>query len=96
VRAAIAAGAQVVKIFPAASVGGPHYVKSLRSVFPQVPFCPTGGVEPEDVAAYFTEGADFVGMGGALVDLKQIEAEDRMAIHAVARRVLAVAEADPR
>jgi 2-dehydro-3-deoxyphosphogluconate aldolase/(4S)-4-hydroxy-2-oxoglutarate aldolase len=71
VWAAIAVGADVVKIFPAASAGGPPYVKSLRSVFPQVPFCPTGGVEPDDLAAYFTAGADFVGMGGALVDLKR-------------------------
>jgi len=79
VRAAIAMGADVVKIFPAASVGGPLYVKSLRSVLPQVPFCPTGGVEPEDLAAYFVAGSDFVGMGGALVDSKRIDAEGRAA-----------------
>jgi 2-dehydro-3-deoxyphosphogluconate aldolase / (4S)-4-hydroxy-2-oxoglutarate aldolase len=95
VRAAIAMGADVVKIFPAASAGGPPYIKSLRSVLPRVPLCPTGGVEPEDLAAYFAAGADLVGMGGALVDLRRIEAGDRAAIQAVARRILAAAGVDP-
>ena len=34
VRAARAAGADVVKIFPASSAGGPAHVKGLRAVFP--------------------------------------------------------------
>src|ERR1700688_2437741 len=42
VRAALAAGADVVKIFPASSVGGPAHIRALRSVFPDVAFCPTG------------------------------------------------------
>jgi 2-dehydro-3-deoxyphosphogluconate aldolase / (4S)-4-hydroxy-2-oxoglutarate aldolase len=43
VRTAIAKGADMVKIFPAATVGGLAYIKSLHSVLPQVSFCPTGG-----------------------------------------------------
>jgi 2-dehydro-3-deoxyphosphogluconate aldolase/(4S)-4-hydroxy-2-oxoglutarate aldolase len=90
VRAALAAGADVVKVFPAASVGGPAHIRALASVFPQVPFCPTGGVEPANVAAYLAAGAAFVGMGGALVDEKRIAAGDRDAIQAAARAVLEV------
>ena len=89
VRAALAAGADVVKVFPASSVGGPAHIKALASVLPQVPFCPTGGVEPGNVAAYLAAGAAFVGMGGALVDEKRIAAGDRGAIEAAARAVLA-------
>ena len=89
VRAARAAGADVVKIFPAASAGGPGHIKALASVFPGVPFCPTGGVEPGNVAAYLASGAAFVGMGGNLVDEKRIAAGDRDAIQAAARQVLA-------
>ena len=89
VRAARAAGADVVKVFPASSVGGPAHIKALASVLPQVPFCPTGGVEPGNVAAYLAAGAAFVGMGGALVDEKRIAAGDRGAIEAAARAVLA-------
>jgi 2-dehydro-3-deoxyphosphogluconate aldolase / (4S)-4-hydroxy-2-oxoglutarate aldolase len=71
VRAALAAGADVVKIFPAASAGGPSHIRALASVLPQVAFCPTGGVEPQNAAAYLAAGAAFVGMGGALVDERQ-------------------------
>ena len=89
VRAALAANADVVKVFPASSVGGPAHIKALASVLPHVPFCPTGGVEPGNVAAYLSAGAAFVGMGGALVDEKRIAAGDRAAIEAAARLVLA-------
>jgi 2-dehydro-3-deoxyphosphogluconate aldolase/(4S)-4-hydroxy-2-oxoglutarate aldolase len=88
VRAALAAGADVVKIFPASSAGGPGHVRALASVFPGVAFCPTGGVEPGNIATYLSAGAAFVGMGGALVDEARIAAGDRAAIEAVARRVL--------
>ena len=88
VRAARAAGADVVKIFPASSAGGPGHIKALASVFPGVPFCPTGGVEPGNVAAYLAAGAAFVGMGGNLVDEARIAAGDRAAITAAARQVL--------
>jgi 2-dehydro-3-deoxyphosphogluconate aldolase/(4S)-4-hydroxy-2-oxoglutarate aldolase len=88
VRAALAAGADVVKVFPASSAGGPGHIKALASVFPGVAFCPTGGVEPGNVAAYLAAGAAFVGMGGALVDEARIAAGDRAAIEAAARAVL--------
>jgi 2-dehydro-3-deoxyphosphogluconate aldolase/(4S)-4-hydroxy-2-oxoglutarate aldolase len=89
VRAALAGGADVVKIFPASSVGGPAHIRALRSVLPHVAFCPTGGVEPANVAAYLAAGAAFVGMGGALVDEKRIAAGDRVAIEAAARQAMA-------
>jgi 2-dehydro-3-deoxyphosphogluconate aldolase / (4S)-4-hydroxy-2-oxoglutarate aldolase len=90
VRAALAAGAEVVKVFPAASVGGPAHIRALRSVFPHVAFCPTGGVEPGNIAAYLAAGAAFVGMGGALVDEARIAAGDHAAIQAAARQALAI------
>jgi 2-dehydro-3-deoxyphosphogluconate aldolase / (4S)-4-hydroxy-2-oxoglutarate aldolase len=88
VRAALSAGADVVKIFPASSAGGPSHVKALVSVFPGVAFCPTGGVEAANVAAYLLAGAAFVGMGGAMVDEARIAAGDRAAIEAAARAAL--------
>jgi 2-dehydro-3-deoxyphosphogluconate aldolase/(4S)-4-hydroxy-2-oxoglutarate aldolase len=88
VRAALTAGADVVKVFPASSAGGPAHIRALRSVLPNVPLCPTGGVEPGNVAAYLAAGAAFVGMGGALVDEKRIAAGDRAAIETAARAVL--------
>jgi 2-dehydro-3-deoxyphosphogluconate aldolase/(4S)-4-hydroxy-2-oxoglutarate aldolase len=89
VRAAVAAGADVVKVFPASSAGGPPHIRALHSVLPDVAFCPTGGIEPGNVAAYLAAGAAFVGMGGALVDERRIAAGDRPAIEAAARQVVA-------
>ncbi|MFV0406964.1 MAG: bifunctional 4-hydroxy-2-oxoglutarate aldolase/2-dehydro-3-deoxy-phosphogluconate aldolase [Propioniciclava sp.] len=56
----------VIKVFPA-SLGGPGYLSALRAPFPQLPFMPTGGVNPENLAAWFTAGAVAVGAGGDLV-----------------------------
>ncbi len=82
VRGALAAGAQVVKVFPASSIGGPGHIRAMRSVLPDVDFCPTGGIAPQDVSAYLSAGAAFVGMGGALVGT------DREKVQAAARQVL--------
>ncbi|GGI99779.1 bifunctional 4-hydroxy-2-oxoglutarate aldolase/2-dehydro-3-deoxy-phosphogluconate aldolase [Neoroseomonas lacus] len=90
VRAAIAAGADVVKVFPASSVGGPAHVKALRSVFPDVVFCPTGGVDARNVPDYIAAGAAFVGMGGRLVDEALIAAGNRAAVQRAAEEALGI------
>jgi 2-dehydro-3-deoxyphosphogluconate aldolase / (4S)-4-hydroxy-2-oxoglutarate aldolase len=82
VRGALTAGAHVVKVFPASSAGGPAHIRALRSVLPDVDFCPTGGIEPADVKAYLSAGAAFVGMGGALVG------DDQSAVQRAARQVV--------
>ncbi|MBR0656020.1 bifunctional 4-hydroxy-2-oxoglutarate aldolase/2-dehydro-3-deoxy-phosphogluconate aldolase [Plastoroseomonas arctica] len=84
VRAALTDGADVVKIFPAASLGGPGHIKALRSVFPQVVFCPTGGVDAGNMGDYLAAGAAFVGIGGKLVDERAIAAGDRASVIAAA------------
>ncbi len=93
IRAAVAAGAEGVKIFPAASVGGPNHLKALRAVFPGVPFCPTGGVDAANAPDYFEAGADFVGIGGKLVDEKRIAAGDKAAILRAGRDALGLMQA---
>ena len=89
VRGALAAGADVVKVFPASSAGGVAHIRALASVFPGVAFCPTGGVGPDEVRSYLAAGARFVGLGGAIVDPARIAAGDRGAIMEAARRALA-------
>ena len=90
VRAALAAGADVVKVFPASSAGGPAHVKALRSVFPDVVFCPTGGVDARNVPDYIAAGAAFVGMGGRLVDEALIAKGDRSAVQKAAEEALGI------
>lgn len=90
VRAALAAGADVVKVFPASSVGGPAHVKALRSVFPDIVFCPTGGVDARNLPDYLAAGAAFVGIGGKLVDESLIAAGDRAAVTRAAEQTLGI------
>lgn len=65
VAAALAAGAEAVKLFPA-SVVGPSYIKALRGPFPDVQVVPTGGIGPADVRPWLDAGAIAVGAGGEL------------------------------
>ena len=93
VRAALAAGADVVKIFPASSAGGPAHIKALRSVFPGVAFCPTGGVDARNAPDYLSAGAAFVGIGGKLVDEGALSRGDRAAVEQAGRDVLGLVQA---
>lgn len=63
---ALEAGADIVKLYPAGSLGV-NYLKELRGPFPYIPFMPTGGITPENAASFIGAGAVCVGMGGALV-----------------------------
>ncbi|BDG72776.1 bifunctional 4-hydroxy-2-oxoglutarate aldolase/2-dehydro-3-deoxy-phosphogluconate aldolase [Roseomonas fluvialis] len=93
VRAALHAGADVVKIFPAGSAGGPAHIKALRAVFPDVAFCPTGGVDARNAPDYLVAGAAFVGIGGKLVDESLIAAGNRQAILQAAEDALGIMRA---
>ncbi|RAG87204.1 aldolase [Streptacidiphilus pinicola] len=66
VIAARAAGADAVKLFPAASMGGPDYLRALRAPFPDVPFVPVGGVDADAFRRYLDLGALAVGVGSPL------------------------------
>ncbi|WP_341947404.1 bifunctional 4-hydroxy-2-oxoglutarate aldolase/2-dehydro-3-deoxy-phosphogluconate aldolase [Microbacterium sp. LWH11-1.2] len=75
VMSALALGVDVVKIFPA-SLGGPSYLGALRGPFPDAPLMPTGGVSPDNLAAWFAAGAVAVGAGGDLANGASIAASD--------------------
>ncbi|RPI57342.1 MAG: bifunctional 4-hydroxy-2-oxoglutarate aldolase/2-dehydro-3-deoxy-phosphogluconate aldolase [Acidobacteria bacterium] len=80
-------GADVVKVFPATSVG-PGYVKDIRGPLPQVKLMPTGGVSIDNVGDWLKAGAVAVGVGSALVDAKAIAAKAFDVIEANARRMV--------
>jgi 2-dehydro-3-deoxyphosphogalactonate aldolase len=64
--AAIAAGADALKLFPA-EAAGPAMLKAMKAVLPKTtPVLPVGGVEPANVAAWRAAGADGFGLGSAL------------------------------
>jgi 2-dehydro-3-deoxyphosphogluconate aldolase/(4S)-4-hydroxy-2-oxoglutarate aldolase len=52
VLAAREAGFRALKLFPATQAGGVGMLKALGSVFPDVKFCPTGGIDANNAAEY--------------------------------------------
>jgi 2-dehydro-3-deoxyphosphogluconate aldolase/(4S)-4-hydroxy-2-oxoglutarate aldolase len=80
------AGADLVKIFPCNSVGGPSYIRSLKGPFPQIEVVVTGGVNLENVAQYLTAGVAAVGVGEIILEREAIEAGNVGGITVNARR----------
>jgi 2-dehydro-3-deoxyphosphogluconate aldolase/(4S)-4-hydroxy-2-oxoglutarate aldolase len=73
ILAAWNAGADMVKVFPAAQLGGPEYLKALRGPLPQILLVPTGGVNLQNAGAFIKAGATALGVGGELVDKKAVK-----------------------
>ena len=65
ILAALRAGADLVKVFPAGQLG-PGFVRAVRAALPQAPLVPTGGVDAGNAAQWLAAGAVAVGCGGAL------------------------------
>jgi 2-dehydro-3-deoxyphosphogluconate aldolase / (4S)-4-hydroxy-2-oxoglutarate aldolase len=80
ILAARRARASVVKVFPAASLGGPAYIKNVRAVFVEVPLLVTGGVTVETAADYLRAGAVAVGLGSDLVPSAMVAAGDKAGV----------------
>jgi len=69
------AGADMVKLFPA-DIGGPDLVKAILAPLPQLQIVPVGGVDLGTAADFIRKGAAALGVGGALVNQKLLDAGD--------------------
>lgn len=88
-------GAEIVKIFPGSSVGGPDFVKAVKGPCPWTSIMPTGGVEPteESLKEWFSAGVHCVGIGSNLITKELVSAKDWSALtektaraHQIARK----------
>jgi 2-dehydro-3-deoxyphosphogluconate aldolase / (4S)-4-hydroxy-2-oxoglutarate aldolase len=70
-----ASGPGFVKIFPANMVG-PSFIKSMKEVFPDLFFMPTGGVDIEHIESWFKAGASALGMGSNLISKTTMDNRD--------------------
>ena len=68
-------GATGVKVFPANHLG-PSYIKDVLAPFQHLKLYPTGGVNLENISAYFKAGAKGLGMGGTLFLAPLLETKD--------------------
>lgn len=55
VMSARRAGHRLLKLFPARSAGGIEMLANLAGPFGDVRFCPTGGINPEDIEQYLSQ-----------------------------------------
>lgn len=70
-------GAKMIKLFPG-NILGPEFMSSIKTLFPDLMFMPTGGVDldKENIAQWFKAGVCAVGMGSKLISNKLLEQKD--------------------
>lgn len=79
-------GYDTLKFFPAQAAGGVNMLKSFAGPFPQISFCPTGGVSPQNVAEYL-ELSNVLCVGGTwITPVDMLNASDWDGIEALARQ----------
>jgi 2-dehydro-3-deoxyphosphogluconate aldolase/(4S)-4-hydroxy-2-oxoglutarate aldolase len=88
VIAAWKAGADFVKIFPAASLGGDLYIRSLKLPLPEVQIIAAGGVNPQTAANFILAGAGAIGVGSEILPRDAVRKRQDQRIHELARRFL--------
>jgi 2-dehydro-3-deoxyphosphogluconate aldolase/(4S)-4-hydroxy-2-oxoglutarate aldolase len=84
------AGADFVKIFPCAQVGGPAYIRALKVPLPQVPLIASGGVNQQSAPNFIRAGATALGIGSELIPHEALQRRQEPQIHELARRFLAM------
>ncbi len=84
------AGADMVKVFPVGTVGGPAYIKALKAPLPQILMVPTGGVTLANAKAFLEAGASAVAVGSELVDRASLDSGDYTKIENAAKAFLEV------
>jgi 2-dehydro-3-deoxyphosphogluconate aldolase/(4S)-4-hydroxy-2-oxoglutarate aldolase len=82
------AGADFVKIFPCAQVGGPVYLRALKVPLPQVPLIASGGVNQLSAFNFILAGATALGIGGELMPLEAVQRRNEEQIQELARRFI--------
>ena len=88
------AGIKFIKLFPG-NMLGPEFMSSIKDVFPDLLFMPTGGVDTtkENIEGWFKAGVSAVGMGSKLISKKLMEAKDYATIEMETKRVLELLQA---
>jgi 2-dehydro-3-deoxyphosphogluconate aldolase/(4S)-4-hydroxy-2-oxoglutarate aldolase len=68
-------GAEICKVFPGETVGGPAFIKSVMAPCPWHRLMPTGGVDATEssIAEWIEAGAAAVGMGSKLISVQMVK-----------------------
>lgn len=71
-------GAEICKIFPGETVGGPAFIKAVMAPCPWHRLMPTGGVDATEVSVseWIKAGAAAIGMGSKLITAQAVKDKD--------------------
>jgi len=75
-----------VKVVPCGRVGGDHYIRDLKSMFPDVPMIAAGGVNQATASSFILAGAVALGIGSELIPREAIQRRQPDRIAELARR----------
>jgi 2-dehydro-3-deoxyphosphogluconate aldolase / (4S)-4-hydroxy-2-oxoglutarate aldolase len=82
------AGADFVKIYPCAQVGGDQYIRALKVPLPQIKLIASGGVNQLTAANFIFAGAVSLGIGSELMPRQALKMRQDQWIRELARRFL--------
>ena len=82
-------GADYIKVYPLATIGGPEFITNVRRALMHLPLVATGNVEYDEIPAYFKAGVVGFGIGGPLIRPDLLEKGDSAGVVANAKRFLA-------
>jgi 2-dehydro-3-deoxyphosphogluconate aldolase/(4S)-4-hydroxy-2-oxoglutarate aldolase len=86
-------GAAAVKLFPAAELGGPAYLRAIAVPLAGIPFVPTGGVDASNARAYLDAGAAALGVGASIFPADALRAGDVERVRTLTAQAVAAATA---
>jgi len=83
------AGVKFIKLFPG-NILGTEFLSTIKPVFPDLIFMPTGGVDTtrESIESWFKAGVSAVGMGSKLISKKRMAEKDYQSIESETQKVL--------
>jgi 2-dehydro-3-deoxyphosphogluconate aldolase / (4S)-4-hydroxy-2-oxoglutarate aldolase len=90
VMAARKVGSDFVKVFPCSLLGGPTYIKALKSPFPDARLIAAGGVNQQNTADFLLAGAVAVGVGRELISPEAVRRRQLDWIRELAHRFLQI------
>jgi 2-dehydro-3-deoxyphosphogluconate aldolase/(4S)-4-hydroxy-2-oxoglutarate aldolase len=82
-------GADYIKVYPLATIGGPDFITNVRRALMHLPLVATGNVEYDEIPAYFKAGVVGFGIGGPLIRPDLLDKRDSDGVVANAKRFLA-------
>lgn len=84
-------GAKMIKLFPG-NILGPEFMSSIKALFPELLFMPTGGVDldKENISKWLKAGVCAVGMGSKLISKELLEQKNYAKIEELGKQALEI------